>query len=252
MLLIKGREVFFLLKIKEEYFLSLSFRLKREIKIFYERKGLNMILKVSQIDKGFNNASFEILENDKSVGAIRIHGEPNSENSFIKGIFDNNKFSLNYVNRKYNEKEISNPYIIINNNRAGTVYNPVNSNNIFNKTTHQKLTLDDSMYDCYNVGFGKEGVKKIIFYDDKQIALVEYDTLIHNELFNFNIYVEDSAAALITILFIIHSYTTSYFSYEDINFDKVKKVHSITLNKDIKIKYDPEFKEKIINEKTNS
>ena len=97
------------------------------------------------------------------------------------------------------------------------------------------------IFDLFPIGFGNEGSKSPIYNGNKQIAQIEKDCIVYNDLHNYRIFAEDSFASQIAILFCIYMYiNVGYKSGEKVISSKVKVV-SITTNKLLKEKYNPEF-----------
>lgn len=206
-----------------------------------------MIFDIVQVEKTLFDASFKIIKDGESIGAIRVHGKLNSNYGFINGIFNDIKFSLRHMS---NDNTFLNPGIpfgvSVDKTGPGLIRSTTIGSKLFNRFNVQQLELDGLVYDTYSVGMGKEGNKKCIYQEDKQIALVESDSVVYDELYNFHVFAENERAALVSILTTIYTYTKSFFKQGELALSSISRNYALSLNKKLKEKYDPEFKRKII------
>ena len=105
--------------------------------------------------------------------------------------------------------------------------------------------VDQEQYDLYPIGFGAEGGKHPVYCGNKQIAQIDKPCEIYNDLHHYTIYAVDQDAAEISALFAAYMYINASFEPGQKVKQSYAKCTSITLNKTLKQKYNPDFKETI-------
>lgn len=138
------------------------------------------------------------------------------------------------------------PYrVIINGQLCGDIYSSYTNNSFFTRISFDRLHLYDREYEMYKVGLGKEGIKFPIYCGEQQIALIEKDYTVHNNLDAYNIYSLDEHAAFVAIIFgfkLDKSYSHGGMAVSK----SVEKDYLLTLNKELRSKYNPDFKQMVI------
>lgn len=61
------------------------------------------------------------------------------------------------------------------------------------------MKLNGMIFDLFPIGFGNEGSKSPIYNGNKQIAQIEKDCIVYNDLHNYRIFAEDLFASQIAI-----------------------------------------------------
>ena len=108
------------------------------------------------------------------------------------------------------------------------------------------MEFNDKKYDLYPIGFGNEGGKHPVYCGDTQIAQVEKPAEVRDDLHNYTIYAIDSDAAELSVLLVAYMYVNANYKPGEKVTKSYVKCYSITKNKTLLSKYDPEFKEKLI------
>ena len=106
-----------------------------------------------------------------------------------------------------------------------------------------EMTINSNTYRMYTVGLGKEGLKYPIYCNDTQIALMGKDAVVVNNLDKYDIYAHDRQGAEIAVLFGLYIDITAAANRGTAVTESVRKVYSITTNKELKSKYNPDFKQ---------
>ena len=127
----------------------------------------------------------------------------------------------------------------------GELYQTEFKKNIFSKYYYYKSIYNNKEYNSYNIGLGNKSVN-CIYLDDTQIAQIEKESVVYNDLHHFEIYVSDTSYSLLSILITCYKYITSYFKPGVKVKKSVTKSFQKTTNKDLRAKYNPEWKEKMI------
>lgn len=109
----------------------------------------------------------------------------------------------------------------------------------------QMYIAGQKQYDLYPIGFGAEGGKHPVYCGNKQIAQIEKPSEIYNDLHHYTIYALDQDSAKISALFAAYMYINANFDPGQKAVKSYVKYTSITLNKSLKQKYNPDFKDTI-------
>lgn len=201
-----------------------------------------MQLLLKQQSKDLFNGKFDILSKNEVVGSVSFEGKLGSiEANFIGTLFDKD-FSLKCVsevltgsNKKFR------PYnIIVNNNIFGEVYQTEHKKNIFSKYDYIKCFYNQKEYNLYSVGLGERGVSSL-YSNEEQIAQIEKDGIVYNDLHNYDIYSIDDNSAFVAVLMSCYMYVMACYKPAVKVTESVKKNYSKTTNKELISKYDPNW-----------
>lgn len=202
-----------------------------------------MILDVVQVSKDLFSASFTIERENTQIGNFSLQGRLGSMEAEIQGTIHEQAFKMVYG--KMDNLEVDHPfrpYLIYKGSIPdGTVYQTKFNGGLFKKFDYHQMKLNGMIFDLFPISFGNEGSKLPIYNGNKQIAQIEKDCIVYNDLHNYRIFAEDSFASQIAIFFCIYMYINAgYKPGEKVISSKVKVV-STTANKLLKEKYNPEF-----------
>lgn len=206
-----------------------------------------MILDVIQISKELFSANFIINRGSKQIGSFLLQGRLGSMEAIICGCFGERSFEMKYgstddLDIKYPFR----PYIISENNiEYGTIYQTKYKGGLFNKFDYHQMKKNGLTFDLFPIGFGKEGSKSPIYIENKQIAQIEKESIVYNDLHNYRIYAKDDYSAYIAILFVVYMYINAGYKAGEKELSSTVKVVSTTTNKILKGKYNPDFKKNI-------
>lgn len=201
-----------------------------------------MQLLLKQQSKDLFSGEFEIFNNNELVGNVSFEGKLGSiEANFVGTIFGKD-FSLKCENEILtgpNKK--FRPYnIIVSDNIIGEVYQTEYKKNIFSKYDYIKCLYNQKEYNLYSIGLGEKGVCSL-YCNEEQIAEINKDGIIYNDLHNYDIYSIDENSALIAILMSCYMYVMACYKPGVKVTESLKKNYSKTTNKDLISKYNPEW-----------
>ena len=206
-----------------------------------------MILNIIQVSKDLFSASFTIERENTQIGNFSLQGRLGSIEAEIQGTIHEQAFKMAYG--KMDNLEVNHPfrpYLIYKGSIPdGTVYQTKFNGGLFKKFDYHQMKLNGVTFDLFPIGFGEKGSKSPIYSGNKQIAQIEKDCIVYNDLHNYRIFAEDSFASQIAIFFCIYMYINAgYKPGEKIISGKTKTI-SVTTNKLLKEKYNPKFTENI-------
>lgn len=202
-----------------------------------------MIIDLRQKNKEIFEANFEIVSNDNILGSINIKGKLGSMETSLTGIYNNIPFELEYIGGLFNKTKDRKfrPYqVIVSKNIVGKIYQKDKKTGLFSKYSYNELIYDNKFYKEYNIGLGTES-KCPIYLNDNQIAQIDIDTTIYNDLYNYKIYVKNNKDSLLPIIFACYMYINSGFK-PGIKAEKsITKYYIKTKNKELNSKYNHEW-----------
>ncbi len=201
---------------------------------------MNLLLK--QKSKDLFKAEFEILENDIVVGNIFLQGKLGSMEVELNLIIYNQNLSLKYSTDK-TDKIIKKfrPYSILqDNNIIGEMFQTEFRKNIFSKYDFNRCIYNNKEYNLYSIGLGKKSAS-VLYSDNTQLAQIEKEGIVYNDLHNYNIYSIDKESASISVLMSIYMYISTCYKPGIKVKESVVKNYSKTTNKELLNKYNPEW-----------
>ena len=205
-----------------------------------------MQLLLKQQSKDLFNGKFDILSKNEVVGTISFEGKLGSIEANFAGTIFGKDFSLkceNEILTGSNKK--FRPYNIIENNAiVGEVYQTEYKKNIFSKYDYIKCLYNQKEYNLYSIGLGEKGVCSL-YCNEEQIAEINKDGIIYNDLHNYDIYSIDQNSALIAVLMSCYMYVMACYKPGVKVTESVKKNYSKTTNKDLISKYNSEWIDKV-------
>ena len=201
-----------------------------------------MQLLLKQQSKDLFNGKFDILSKNEVVGTISFEGKLGSIEANFVGIIFGKDFSLkceNEILTGTNKK--FRPYnIIVSDNIIGEVYQTEYKKNIFSKYDYIKCLYNQKEYNLYSIGLGEKGVCSL-YCNEEQVAQIEKDGIVYNDLHNYDIYSIDENSALIAVLMSCYMYVMACYKPGVKVTESVKKNYSKTTNKELISKYNPEW-----------
>ena len=205
-----------------------------------------MQLLLKQQSKDLFNGKFDILSKNEVVGTISFEGKLGSVEANFIGTLFGKEFSLNCVNEILTgSNKKFRPYNIIENNAiVGEVYQTERKKNIFSKYDYIKCFYNQKEYNLYSIGLGEKGVCSL-YCNEEQIAEINKDGIIYNDLHNYDIYSIDQNSALIAVLMSCYMYVMACYKPGVKVTESVKKNYSKTTNKELISKYNPEWINKV-------
>lgn len=104
------------------------------------------------------------------------------------------------------------------------------------------ITYHGQTYTIYEVGLGKEGMKYPIYFEGKQVALIEKEPIVKDNLDEYKLYYIDKSLEIICVILGLFIDIEHYRNLAHIRESKSSFEYTYTLNRKIKDKYDPNFK----------
>jgi len=205
-----------------------------------------MVLEFVQQEKDLFSAKFDICLQNASIGFAEMTGHLGSMEGIWAGKLNNTKFEMCFDNRTgiQNIKTFRPYKIILNDSSSGFVYQTSNKCGLLSKYDFEQISMDNIVYNLFPIGFGTEGSKNPIYCGEQQIALVEKDCKVINDLHKYLITAISEESAVIAVLFCCYMFVNACYKPGTKITSSVEKVISTTKNKTLLDKYNPQFKEK--------
>lgn len=206
-----------------------------------------MILTVKETNKELYSAKFEILHQDTVVGNIDFKGKMGSMEGEFEINFNNNKLKLIFNTKGiFNHEKMFRPYLIINDEQEeGEVYQTKYKAGFLNSYEYIKMIYKEKEYNMYSIGLGKEGIKSPIYANHIEIAQIEKENVVYDDLHSYDIYAIDEFSALISVILCSYMFVNGCYKPGQKVTNSVVKSVNISTNKLLKEKYNPDFKNKI-------
>lgn len=206
-----------------------------------------MILDVVQVSKDLFAANFVVKRGDIQVGFFSLQGNMGSMEAKISGKLFEQDIDMQYgktddIGANYSFR----PYLI--NKKGvynGVVYQTKYNGGLFKKFDYHQMKKTGVTYDLFPIGFGNEGSKSPIYQDNTQIAQIEKDCVVYNDLHNYKVFAIDESSSETAVLFAIYMYINAGYKPGKKAVSSSVKVVSTTTNKLLKEKYDPTFTSRI-------
>lgn len=107
---------------------------------------------------------------------------------------------------------------------------------------YRRLILDGALLTAYEVGIGENAHYWCIYRDDLVLAaMIQKDDFVKNTLDTYTLYLEDDSLPDAVCLLTLFLDCTEYANLEDVNGIHVTKTETITVQKELLAKYDPNF-----------
>ena len=192
---------------------------------------------LKQVNKELFSANFELLEDDKIIGTLFLKGSLGSPEVKLTGKIYDKEFSMK---RSKGSKGKFRPYAIIeDNNIVGEVYQAEIKTGFFSYKAYRKCIYKAKEYNTYDVAILDNKCVNSTYYNDSQIAQYYKDTTIYNDLYNFEIYCQNSDELFIIVITAIYAYITGFYKAGE------KRTQSVTKYKskhvDFPEKYNPDW-----------
>lgn len=199
-----------------------------------------MVIDIIQKNKEMYEANFEIISYNNIVGTINVKGKIGTWKISLKGIYNNIPFEFKYKKLGFKEglKKFRSYQIFVSGNSVGEVYQTDNIEGI--KYSYNELIYNGDCYKEYGISFG-DVAKNPIYLNDMQVAQIEKEAIIYNDLHNYKIYIKNKDYALVSIIFACHMYINASFKPGIKVTKSVVKYYDKTTNKELLSKYDPNW-----------
>lgn len=198
---------------------------------------------LKQTASGFS-AHYVVYKNDTVISNAHIN------NNFVFGgsvqfdsFLDGSIFDMCY---KPFDKHISSvAYNVYHNNEVIGRLSSVAEGKFLRAYEYFLFDFFGKTYRIYEVGLGDDGIKYPIYSDDKQIALIEKERVVYNNLDEYEIFAANDPDAFISYIAALYIDQRRYSHHGEKNTSAYEKYYLKTTNKELKAKYDPNFKSKL-------
>lgn len=149
---------------------------------------------------------------------------------------------LGFGKNKADKKRV--PYKILDvfGDSCGAIYEKRTDGFFFNRYNYYDVDLDGKTYTMYIVGLGNEGTKYPVYLGKKQVALIEKEVIIHDNLDHYTVYTIDDSFNFLAYLICLYVDARFYGNRGEVSPNKMEKSVTITYNKKVKRKYNEAFK----------
>ncbi|WP_294953169.1 hypothetical protein [uncultured Eubacterium sp.] len=202
-----------------------------------------MILDVVQVSKDLFAASFVINRGNVQVGDFSLKGSLGSMEANITGKLFEHSFEMRFGKSDIIEMAHPfRPYIIDKNGvQNGIVYQTKFNGGLFKKFDYHQMKKAGITYDLFPIGLGTDGSKSPIYQDNTQIAQIEKDCVVYNDLHTYKIFAQDEFSGEIAVLFAIYMYINAGYKPGKKDITSTVKVVTKTTNKLLLEKYNSDF-----------
>ncbi|KRM22319.1 hypothetical protein [Latilactobacillus graminis] len=107
---------------------------------------------------------------------------------------------------------------------------------------YYEFIFSGTLYTIYKVGMGKQGLKFIVYIDDKQVGLMEKELVERNGRSEYEFFMVDKKAEVVSFLFLVY-YDASYNVQGEVLSNTKEVTYEFTIHKELRNKYNPKFKE---------
>lgn len=202
-----------------------------------------MMIDIKQLNKEIYEANFEIVSDNNILGSINVKGKLGSLEVSLNGTFNNIPFELKYRGGlfiKTKNKKFRPYQIIKNNDIVGEIYQTNKKIGLFSNYEYTELIYNNEIYKKYGIGLGTES-KCPIYLNNIQVAQIDTEQVIHNDLHNYKIYVKNDNYSLVSIIIACYIYINAGFKPGVEVKKSVVKYCNRTINKELNSKYDPDW-----------
>ena len=127
----------------------------------------------------------------------------------------------------------------------GMIVRKFTGGSIFTRYEYVEMSCLGRMYRMYVVGLGKAGYAFPIYCGETQVALIEKGCEVRNNLDEYELFCMDGFD-LPGVMLGLYLDTMMFANRGEVSTHSVKKSVTITTNKEIKAKYDPQFKDRMM------
>ena len=200
-----------------------------------------MILDVIQVSKELCSADFVVKRGLYEIGSFSLKGNIVSMEADITLNILGKQSKMSF-NRKMQCRQMFRPYCVVESgSEAGEIFMGAKKLSFFKRYDFKQLNYFDSVFQMYTVGLGKEGYKFPIYKGSEQIAQVEKDCVVYNDLHNYKAFIKEEDYLNAVIYLCAYNYVTGPYEPGEKTYSGKETTVYITTNKLIKEKYNPEF-----------
>ena len=202
-----------------------------------------MLYDIIQVSKEMFTAEFAVNKAHNQIGGFYVQGSLVSIDAEITGNLCGKRFVMKHGNaNSIDAKKPYRPYYISNNGMVnGVIYETESDGGWLKKYEFTQMQLRGMTYDLYSVALGKEGTKSLLYCGNRQIAQIDSESIVYNDLHNYRVYAVDEFSSEIAVMFAAYLYAIGPFEPGKKVKSSVTKYYSKTTNKNLLLKYNPNF-----------
>lgn len=158
-------------------------------------------------------ATFSIYCKNSNIGNITFEGRIGTPESEVS-INVLNKYISLHRKRKSEKRGLDayRPYTIEKNGvEVGEVFQATKKIGIFKSYGYQYANFDAAEFKMYPIGFGEQGARNPIFFEDIQVALLLKPAVIVDDMHNFEVIVRSDNDVEIAVVFVAYIYAKAFF-----------------------------------------
>ena len=184
-------------------------------------------------------AGFTVFHNDAVIGTLSMKGRLGSREGQWNGTVMGRQISM----KRCSGVPGFRPYeISVDGRLAGSVSQIDVKTGLLSGHQYHQLQLEGRSYQLYAVGLGKQGGVCSLYCDGSQLAEIDTEATVYNELFRFETFAVDTDSAFVSILLCCYMYMLGCYRPGEAVSSSVRTRVTVTTNKDLLAKYDPNFK----------
>ena len=205
-----------------------------------------MILQLIQNRKDLFAAQFEIRRGEKEIGKVFLKGNAGTNEAYIQGNFYEMNFEMKREKCRNIEAKSFRPYAIRRENEEiGAVYQTQHKLGIFKRVDFIQMIEKEQIYDLFPMSFGDEGGKCPVYCGKRQIAQIEKDCVVYNDLHQYQIFAEDEKSGFLALIFSLYMYVNACYKPGEKTYSSKSKTFSVTKEEYLLERYNPYFKNHI-------
>jgi hypothetical protein len=132
--------------------------------------------------------------------------------------------------------------ITINGNKRGSICQRTARTGLFSSYDFYEMQFGYCDYKLYPISFGEDGAKNPVYSNDVQIALIEKNAIVVDDLHNYYITSVDQFSSMIAILLSCYMYALVSYKHGTKITQSIEKYYFKNINKYLLSKYNPDFK----------
>lgn len=202
-----------------------------------------MIININQKYKELYESFFEITSDEKELGTIKVNGRLGSVVSTVKGSYNNIPFELNYIGKVFSKKY--RPYQVkVSEKCVGEIYQTKIKKGFLSTEYQFELNYSNCIYKNYGVIIENKAMM-LIYLNDEQVAQIDKDMTVYNDLHDFKIYIKSSKYDMIPIIFACYNYIMTFFKPGTKVTRSISRHYANTTDKNMLSRYNPQWIKKI-------
>lgn len=211
-----------------------------------------MVLNIVQTRSGVE-ASFEISSTDGVIATAAMTNNVTFGGTWLIA-YKGTSFSMQYkrlaavnnLSKKAEEKNhVSYGIVDSSGNIHGYISRRESTGSIFKRYEYIGMEYNGAQYSAYIIGLGKEGYRFPIYKGALQIAEIEKDCVVYDNLDRYTAYLTNDSYALETIMVCLYLDYMMFARRGEIPTQAVSKSFLRTTNKLVLEKFDPSFKDSV-------